>query len=207
MLVDPDGNVVYTAYKGVDLGTNLLTGPYKDSGLERPTASVLRTNTVNASAFTDFEPYAPSYNVPTAFALSPIGVDGKLAGVLVVQLPSTAINNVMTSNGQWSQTGLGQSGESLPRRAGPDDAVDVPAAEEDPEAYRAAVVSQGTPPAGGGPDRGGQEPDPAPGRRLARGDSRRCAAQTGTAVETDYLGRRVLTVVRADRRWTASTGR
>ena len=34
LLVDPDGNVVYSAYKGVDLGTNLLTGPYKDSGLE-----------------------------------------------------------------------------------------------------------------------------------------------------------------------------
>ena len=32
MLVDTRGNVVYTAYKGVDLGTNLLTGPYKDSG-------------------------------------------------------------------------------------------------------------------------------------------------------------------------------
>ena len=192
LLVDPDGNVVYSAYKGVDLGTNLLTGPYKDSGLESAFRDVLRSNTVNDIKIVDFEPYAPSYDAPIGFALSPIGVDGKLTGVLVVQLPSTAINNVMTSNGQWAQTGLGQSGESY--LVGPDGTLRSTSRllEEDPEAYRAAVVSQGTSPQVA--DRIVADKNP-----ILRQDvdspavQQALRGQTGTAVETDYLGRRVLT--------------
>jgi hypothetical protein len=33
LLLDTRGNVVYSAYKGVDLGTNILTGPYKGGDL------------------------------------------------------------------------------------------------------------------------------------------------------------------------------
>ena len=192
MLVDPDGNVVYTAYKGVDLGTNLLTGPYKDSGLEQSFRDVLRSNTVNAVSLVDFEPYAPSYDVPTGFGLSPIGVDGQLSGVLIVQLPTQNINAVMTSNGQWAQTGLGESGESY--LVGPDGTLRSTSRllEEDPEAYRAAVVDQGTPPQVA--DRIVADKNP-----ILRQDADSPAVQaalrgqTGTSVEIDYLGRRVLT--------------
>lgn len=192
MLVDPEGNVVYTAYKGVDLGTNLLTGPYKDSGLEDAFRDVLRSNTVSASSLVDFEPYAPSYDAPVGFGLSPIGVDGQLTGVLVVQLPNENINDVMTSNGQWAQTGLGKSGESY--LVGPDGTMRSTSRllEENPEAYRKAVVDQGTPPAVA--DRIVAAKNPVL-RQDADSPSVQAAlrGQTGTTVETDYLGRRVLT--------------
>ena len=192
LLVDPDGNVVYSAYKGVDLGTNLETGPYKDSGLEGAFRDVLRSNTVNDVSLVDFEPYAPSYDAPIGFALSPIGVDGKLTGVLIVQLPTTTINDVMTSNGQWAQTGLGTSGESY--LVGPDGTLRSTSRllEEDPEAYRTAVVNQGTPPQVA--DRIVADKNP-----ILRQDVDSPAVQaalrgqTGTSTETDYLGRRVLT--------------
>ncbi|GAA3580266.1 adenylate/guanylate cyclase domain-containing protein [Microlunatus spumicola] len=192
MLVDTEGNVVYTAYKGTDLGTNLLTGPYKGSGLEDAYREVLRSNTVNAINLVDFEPYAPSYDAPVGFGLSPIGVDGRLTGVLVVQLPGENINNVMTSNGQWAQTGLGRTGESY--LVGPDGTLRSTSRllEEDPAAYRAAVVDQGTPPELA--DRIVADKNPvlrqsvdSPGAQAA------LRGQTGTSVETDYLGRRVLT--------------
>lgn len=35
LLLDTRGNIVYSAYKGVDLGTNILNGPYKGSELGR----------------------------------------------------------------------------------------------------------------------------------------------------------------------------
>ncbi len=35
LLMDTNGNVVYTAYKGVDLGTNLLTRPVQDDPARR----------------------------------------------------------------------------------------------------------------------------------------------------------------------------
>lgn len=192
LLVDPEGNVVYTAYKGVDLGTNLLTGPYKDSGLEEALRSVLRSNTVNAVSLVDFEAYAPSYDVPTGFGLSPIGVDGQLTGVLVVQLPTESINNVMTSGGQWAQTGLGQTGESY--LVGPDGTLRSTSRllEEDPEAYRAAIVDQGTPPQLA--DRIVADKNPILRQNVDTPAAQAALrGQTGTSVETDYLGRRVLT--------------
>ena len=108
MLLDTSGNVVYTAYKGADLGVNLLSGPYNDSAFEEAFRNVLRTNAVNAVTFTDFEPYAPSYNVPTAFGFCPYRGRRQDTGVLVLQLPVEGINNVMTTNQQWAQTVLGR---------------------------------------------------------------------------------------------------
>ena len=35
LMLDTKGNVVYSAYKGVDLGTNLFDGPYKLSNLSQ----------------------------------------------------------------------------------------------------------------------------------------------------------------------------
>jgi hypothetical protein len=37
LLLDTRGNVVYSAYKGVDLGTNVLTGPYTRAACATPT--------------------------------------------------------------------------------------------------------------------------------------------------------------------------
>lgn len=192
MLVDISGNVVYTAYKGVDLGVNLLSGPLRDSKVTTAYRNVLRTNAVNAVTFTDFEPYTPSYNVPTAFGLSPIGVDGKLIGVLVLQLPVESINNVMTTNKQWAQTGLGESGEVY--LVGPDRTMRSTSRLllKDPKAYRAAVVAQGTPPAVADQIVARNNPIllqsvESPSVEAA------LRGQTGTATETDYLGRTVLT--------------
>ena len=191
MLLDLNGNVVYTTYQGADLGVNLLTGPYNESALETGFRNVLRTNAVNAVTFTDFEPYAPSYNVPTAFGFSPIGVDGKLIGVLALQLPVGGINNVMTTNQEWAQTGLGKTGEAF--LVGPDRTLRSTSRLliEDPEAYRKAVVSTGTPPAVADQIVAQQNPillqnvsSPSVEAAL-RGES-------GTSVETDYLGHTVL---------------
>ena len=33
LLMNLDGDVVFSAYKGPELGTNLLTGPYRDTML------------------------------------------------------------------------------------------------------------------------------------------------------------------------------
>jgi len=192
MLVDTEGNVVYTAYKGVDLGTNLLSGPYKDSGLEQAFREVLRSNTVNAVSLVDFEPYSASYDVPTAFGLSPVGVDGKLTGVLVIQMPVDAINNVMTGNKTWEQSGLGHSGEAY--LVGPDHTMRSTSRLllENPDAYKHAVVNAGTPAAVADEIVANENPIlkqkvDSPSVALA------LAGQTGTVTETDYLGRRVIT--------------
>lgn len=145
MLVDPDGNIVYTSYKGTDLGASLNGAPYRNSKLSAAFHQVLRTNAVNSVALVDYEPYTPSYDVPTAFGLSPIGKDGKLIGVLIIQLPVPTINNLMTFGGKWEQAGLGRTGEAL--LVGPDSTLRSTSRDllADPQHYRDQVVAAGTP--------------------------------------------------------------
>ena len=78
LLIDPSGNVVYSAYKGVDLGTNIVTGPYRDSDLRATFEEVLASNTVDHVGVTDFSKYLPAYNEPTAWMMAPIGAAGRV---------------------------------------------------------------------------------------------------------------------------------
>ncbi len=102
-LIDLDGNVIYTVAKEADLGSNLMTGKYKDTGL----AKAFRNGT-KGYAILDFQPYAPSNNLPAAFIAHPVSNDSnEVIGVLALQLSDHAINNIMTKT-----EGLGETGET-----------------------------------------------------------------------------------------------
>lgn len=106
-LIDTDGNLVYTVFKELDYATNLLTGPYADTGLGTVTKAVL--NQGQEVWFDDFKPYSPSHGAPAAFIGSPLkGDDGSLLGVLIFQFPIDRINEIMQAKG-----GLGDTGETL----------------------------------------------------------------------------------------------
>ena len=115
-LISVDGNVVYTVFKELDFASNLETGKWKDSGL----AAVFRKARDGASAgrvaFEDFAAYAPSNNVPASFIAAPIMRDGRVLGVLALQMPVGRINQLMQSS-----TGMGESGETY--LVGPDYAM------------------------------------------------------------------------------------
>ena len=98
------GHVMYTAEKESDLGQNLRTGKLRNSGLYRAWEGALRNN---GPFLADFSPYEPSNNDPAAFIGTPIHVDGKIVGVMVIQLSIDKINHVMQE-----RTGLGKTGET-----------------------------------------------------------------------------------------------
>lgn len=92
-LVDPNMNVIYTAYKEADFATNLANGPWKDTGLAKVAHDLLNGAD---KAIVDFAPYAPSNNIPASFAGVPIKTSaGKLIGALIVQLPIDKITSTM----------------------------------------------------------------------------------------------------------------
>ena len=62
LLLDTRGNVVYSAYKGVDLGTNIFTGPFKGSNL---TTAYQRRSTPTSST-TSASPTSATTNPPTS---------------------------------------------------------------------------------------------------------------------------------------------
>lgn len=144
LLIDKDGNVVYSAYKGVDLGTNLLNGPYDFSNLATAYTKALSANNLDAVEFADFGAYPPSIDQPAAWAVSPIGVNGQTIGAFAVEMPIDSINSLMTGGMSWSAKGLGDTGETY--LVGADHLMRSTSREvvEHPDAYLRKAVATGT---------------------------------------------------------------
>ncbi|TDN45796.1 class 3 adenylate cyclase [Curtobacterium flaccumfaciens] len=191
LLMNTDGDVVYSAYSGADLGTNLDDGPYRDSNLATGYEQALQLTSADDFVVTDFARYVPSLNVPTLWVMSPVGEDGKIIGVMAVQVPIDLINQVMTGNEQWKDDGLGDSGESY--LVGDDGLMRSYPRQllQHPEQYRRDVVSAGTAPATAKREvavKGSvllQEVNTTPVSRALQG-------KTGTMISTDYRGKEVL---------------
>ena len=145
LLLDTRGNVVYSAYKGVDLGSNILTGPYKGSDLNGAYRLAVDASARGYVGVTDFGQYRPATE-PTAWFVAPVGPPGRTDGVLALQFPASKINDLMTMGGHWEESGMGDTGETI--IVGPDDLMRSNSRLfiENPEAYRRAVVDAGTPP-------------------------------------------------------------
>ncbi|MGV0836449.1 adenylate/guanylate cyclase domain-containing protein [Mycolicibacterium thermoresistibile] len=190
LLLDTRGNVVYSAYKGVDLGTNLHTGPYRESELSEAYRRALASNVVDYVGLTDFSAYQPT-SEPTAWMVSPIGPQGRVMGVLALQFPIDKINRLMTADREWESVGMGRTGETY--LVGTDDLMrsDSRLFLEDPEQFKTDVVEAGTPPAVAEESlrRGGTTlVQPVLGAAVDRAQR----GQTGTLIGQDYLGRETL---------------
>ncbi|WP_208347570.1 methyl-accepting chemotaxis protein [Pseudaestuariivita rosea] len=105
-LIDTRGNVVYTVYKENDFSTNILTGPWKDSGLAQAfQAAVDNKDDQLHSNFTDFAPYGPSADQPAGFVgKALINERGTMIGVLVFQMPINQLEKVVNSENNRTET-------------------------------------------------------------------------------------------------------
>ncbi|WP_341976570.1 HAMP domain-containing protein [Microbacterium sp. LTA6] len=146
LLLNLEGDVVFSAYKGVDLGTNLNTGPYRDTAFAQTYRDTIATNSVDALGITDFMRWIPSMNMPTMWVISPVGNDSGITGAIAFQVSLDAVNNVMTGNEGWKSQGLGDTGEVY--LVGRDDLMRSTSRrlEEDPEAYVKRLIAGGIAP-------------------------------------------------------------
>ncbi|HRN28903.1 MAG TPA: adenylate/guanylate cyclase domain-containing protein [Terrimesophilobacter sp.] len=111
LLLDLEGNVVYSAFKGVDLGTNVVSGQYRFTGLARAYLDTVRTNLLGGVTFTDFEEYPPSLASPAGWAVTPVSENGRIIGAMAVEVPIDRLAAVMTADNNWLSGGLGATGE------------------------------------------------------------------------------------------------
>ncbi len=207
MLLDTRGNLVYSVKKGPALGTNILTGPYRESNLRGAYEKAMAADSVDFVWITDFQPFQAALGAPIAWLVSPIVSAGKTAGVLALPLPISKVNRIMTADKHWKAAGMGRTAETY--LAGPDNLMrsDSRLFVEDPAKYQREAVAAGTP-----PDivekairwHGTtlvQPVETAAVRAAQRG-------QTGTMVDTGYLGERELVayaplhVPNSDLRWS-----
>lgn len=112
-LVDLEGSVVYSVYKELDYATSLIDGPYANSGLADAYRHAAETKEENAVYFTDYAPYTPSYGVAASFVSTPIYNKGEKTGVLIFQIPSERVNNILNYHNEWRSTGLGETGQTF----------------------------------------------------------------------------------------------
>ena len=112
-LVDNRGNIVYSVYKELDYGTNLISGAYATSGLGQAFQKSLELSSTQEYALIDYAQYAPSYEAPASFISSPIFDGDTRIGALIFQMPLDTISSVMSE-----RRGLGETGESY--LVGPD---------------------------------------------------------------------------------------
>ena len=190
LLLDTRGNVVYTAYKGVDLGTNILTGPYRQGEVRDAFDKTLLSNAVGYVGITDFGDYQPA-DQPTAWMMVPVGPRGRVDGVLAVQFPISKINRLMTFDRKWEAAGMGKTGETF--LVGPDDLMrsDSRLFIEDPQAYKRDAVNAGTPPdvAELAVRQGGTTLVQPVGGEATKSAQR---GERGTLIARDYLGNKTL---------------
>jgi class 3 adenylate cyclase len=190
LLIDPQGTIVYSAYKGVDLGSNILTGPYRGGLLTDAYTKAMRSNDVDYVGVTDFGDYQPA-DEPTAWMVSPVGSESRIDGVLALQFPISKINKLMTMDKRWEESGMGKTGETF--IVGPDDLMrsDSRLFLEDPQRFVSDVVKAGTPP-DVAQDAIRQktttlvQPVATEATRLAQ------QGQRGTLITRDYLGHQTL---------------
>jgi class 3 adenylate cyclase len=147
VLISSSGQVVYTVGKGVDLGADLVEGPYSYTNLARAFQGAMSAGRLDAVTFADFAEYSPALDAPTGWAVAPLASDDAIVGAIAVRLPSDRIDEVMTGGENWDQSGLGRTGEAYLvgttdhlMRSMSRDLV------EDPERYLGAATAAGLPP-------------------------------------------------------------
>lgn len=100
-LIDKNGNVVASIDKESDLGANLYSSKWKNTGLGKAFHE-----SQNGIAFIDFEWYESS-NEPASFIAAPIYNKGEFIGCAVFQIDLDKINSIMQS-----REGMGKTGET-----------------------------------------------------------------------------------------------
>jgi methyl-accepting chemotaxis protein len=115
-IADPsNGNLFYTSAKEPDIGTNLFTGPLKDTGMAQAFREVLKLKERHAVWMSEYASFYPAAGETSSFIATPIYASAEsdqVVGVLIGQFPVAALNQLMTFGGKWKEVGLGESGEA-----------------------------------------------------------------------------------------------
>jgi PAS domain S-box-containing protein len=89
-LIAPDGEIVFTLAHEDDFATNIHTGPYRGSGLDQV---VQRAKFLLEASSSTFNYYAPS-NEAAAFIAAPVLQEGRLLGIVALQIDTDVIQNI-----------------------------------------------------------------------------------------------------------------
>jgi class 3 adenylate cyclase len=112
LLVDSaSAEVVYSVDKHIDIGTNVETGPYADTGLGSTWAALGRA-AVNDAVMSDSAYYLPSSTAPLVHVAATVRAGSEVVGAVIVTIEIDVLTTIVTAGQQWDQLGLGDTGEA-----------------------------------------------------------------------------------------------
>lgn len=106
--VSTKGDVIYSASKEEEFATNLENGTWKDTGLSQVWKNTMAGSDPSTQFSADFNFHAPSADLPSSFIGRAVLQGEEVLGALIIQLPNTALANILSST-----TGLGETGEAV----------------------------------------------------------------------------------------------
>ena len=104
-------DVVYSVSKRIDIGTDIVDGPYRDTGLSESFRRLSRVP-VGDAVVVDFEFYLPDASTPTLFVAAAVRSESAVIGALVAQVSIEDLTDLTTAGQQWDLLGLGRTGET-----------------------------------------------------------------------------------------------
>ncbi len=109
VIADMEGRIVYTLQKKAEFGTNIFSGPWKNTQLATALGEAIQSQDADAVIYKDFARYAPTGDKPLSFVATPItDMFGNRLGAVAVAVSVGAINTIM-----GERSGLGETGETL----------------------------------------------------------------------------------------------
>jgi class 3 adenylate cyclase len=106
LLIDPSGTIVYSTDKRLDVGTSLEDGPYEDTELADAVLKGIPLASNRETVLADWQLYLPAAGKPTLFLVASVRRDATTLGSIAVEIPSPALSNTTTANGDWAAVGL-----------------------------------------------------------------------------------------------------
>lgn len=141
ILLDANGTIVYSAQKRTDLGRNLDIDTLLGIGITSLPRR-LAAAAIGEPVLVDFAPNPAADGAPTLLGAAALyGPEGTI-GAVVVEIPISALNRITTANAQWSQIGLGETGETYVVGQDLTMRSDSRLWLEDPAAYLDTLVTQ-----------------------------------------------------------------
>lgn len=116
LLIDDTGTIVYSVAKGIGVGSNLITGPYAQTGLGRLVSDRLPRARVGTPLLTDFSVAAADQ--PALYAVSSVRSGERLAGAFAVDIPVAAVNQITNASGESRAEPAGDSDTYLVASSG-----------------------------------------------------------------------------------------
>jgi|GEM_PF-1579496 PAS domain S-box len=111
-MIDHTGTVLYSVQKNLELGTNLITGPFQSTALSEAYRWSI-TAPPRSTRFFDFAKGPYSSAGPTGFLAAPVFDRDQFVGTVVFSISLQTIDKLLSDDGQWKANGMMNSGEVL----------------------------------------------------------------------------------------------